>query len=71
MCVLMKLNSLHTVVSWRKFADLPWSSYVAYVSEPEMNSLTTAPILRLLRDLGIACASRYAVKPINDSNLYT
>lgn len=60
------------VVSWRKFRSLPWSSYVAYVNEPKINSLTAAPMLALIRRLGIPCAATYSERCVNnESNLYT
>lgn len=59
------------IVSWRKFRALPWTCYVAYVNEPKMNSLTTAPILQLVRRLGVACAATYSERVCNESNLYT
>lgn len=56
---------------WRQFKNLsPANNYVAYMEAAVYDSCSTAPLLALLRQLGVPCADGYTRRFKNESNLY-
>ncbi|XP_312547.5 uncharacterized protein LOC1273557 [Anopheles gambiae] len=56
--------------SYRKFSGKPAAIYGCYLDSVILDSVSSAPILRLLKALRVPCADRYELKFKASSNLY-
>uniref|UniRef100_A0A2M4AX24 Proteasome assembly chaperone 1 n=1 Tax=Anopheles triannulatus TaxID=58253 RepID=A0A2M4AX24_9DIPT len=57
-------------VGYRKFHLKPAAAYGCYLDSVVIDSVSSEPILRLLKSIGLPCAERYELKFRNSSNLY-
>lgn len=57
-------------MSYRKFKQLEASAYVCYLDSPVLDSVSTKPVLKLMKSLSIDCEDSYALKHRTSSNLY-
>ncbi|XP_055849921.1 uncharacterized protein LOC129914613 [Episyrphus balteatus] len=58
------------IFSYRDIKNLPVDSYIAYTDKSDLDTLSTAPILKLLRQIGIKCPENYIPKRRDQSHLY-
>ncbi|XP_055902974.1 uncharacterized protein LOC129939122 [Eupeodes corollae] len=58
------------ISSYRNIKELPVNSYIAYTDKSELDTLSAAPILKLLSEIGIECADSYNPKQRDQSHLY-
>ncbi|XP_058446312.1 uncharacterized protein LOC131427285 [Malaya genurostris] len=56
--------------SYRKFRNQEASAYVCYLDSSVLDSVSTKPVLRLLRSLSVDCDLSYQLKFVDGSNLY-
>ncbi|XP_052866686.1 uncharacterized protein LOC128272844 [Anopheles cruzii] len=57
-------------VGYRKFRGKQAAVYGCYLDSIAIDSVSSEPILRLLKSIGLPCADRYELKFKNSSNLY-
>ncbi|XP_058118013.1 proteasome assembly chaperone 1 [Anopheles ziemanni] len=57
-------------VSYRKFLGKDAAAYACFLDSVELDSVSSEPILRLLKALRVPCADRYERKFKTSSNLY-
>lgn len=59
------------VITWRQYNNLPSSCYIFYMKQSTIDSITSHPILKLIKNFGINCSDSYTLKTFTDtSNLY-
>ncbi|XP_055638939.1 uncharacterized protein LOC129776972 [Toxorhynchites rutilus septentrionalis] len=58
------------VLCYRKFKQLEASVYACYMDSPILDSVSTKPVLELMKSLSIDCDNSYSLKNRISSNLY-